>query len=150
MGLFFVHKSKGGKIRLILDCRPSNQMFEAPPSTPLATIESLSSIELEAAAGEGIKLFLGVSDIDNCFHRLRLPVALSDWFCLEQDFTAKELGIVGHVTDGVFLTADHKVSVASGMSPMGFSWSLFLAQEGNTGVADRVNIPAGVRLLGTV
>ena len=129
VGLFFVHKSKGGKIRLILDCRPSNQMFRPPPGTPLATVESLCSIEMEVAADEGITLFLGISDIDNCFHRLRLPVTLSDWFCLVPTFTARELGIVGEVINGITLGPDHVVSVASAMAPMGFSWSLYFAQR---------------------
>ena len=129
VGLFFVHKSKGDKIRLILDCRPSNQMFSAPPSTPLATVESLSSIELEAAAEEGISLHLGVSDIDNCFHRLRLPESLSDWFALDCIFSARELGVVGMRLGDKVLSADDDVSVASAMAPMGFSWSLYFAQR---------------------
>ena len=95
VGLFFVHKSKGGKIMLILDCRPSNQMFRPPPGTPLATVESLCSIEMEVAADEGISLFLGISDIDNFFHRLRLPETLSDWYALGPTLTARELGVVG-------------------------------------------------------
>ena len=69
-GLFFVHTSKGGKIRLILDCRPSNQMFRPPLSTPLATIESLFGIELDSELEAGDHLFVGVPDIDNSFHRL--------------------------------------------------------------------------------
>ena len=102
-------------------------MFKPPPGTPLATVESLCSIEMEVAADEGITLFLGISDIDNCFHRLRLPETLSDWFLLGPTFTARELGVVCLVIDGVTLGPDHEVSVASAMAPMGFSWSLYFA-----------------------
>ena len=129
VGIFFVHKSKGGKIRLILDCRPSNQMFTAPPSTPLATVESMCNIELDGIPADGVRLFVGVSDIDNCFHRLRLPESLSDWFCLDIAFTAKELGVSGQTIDGVLLHDDSPVSAASWMAPMGFSWSLHFAQR---------------------
>ena len=84
---------------------------------------------MEVAADEGITLFLGISDIDNCFQRLRLPGTLLDWFALGPTFTVRELGVVGLVFDGVTLGPDREVTVASAMAPMGFSWSLYFAQR---------------------
>ena len=79
--MFFVHK-KNGTLRLILDCRPTNEVFLRPPSTPLATPECLSSFEIGDPAGPDITddvfVYIGISDIDNAFHRMRMPEWLSD------------------------------------------------------------------------
>ena len=96
VGFIFVHKSKGSETRRMLFCRPSRQMFQPPPGTPLATIESMCSIELSEDVAKGVHLFVvGVSDIYTFFHRLRVPRGLSELFCLDIAFTAKELGLSG-------------------------------------------------------
>ena len=129
VGIFFVHKSKGCKIRLILDCRPSNQMFRPPSSIPLATTESMCAIELELEPSGDAHLLVGVSDIDNCCHQLRLSRGLSEWFCLDVEFTAKELGLGESDVDSLVVQDDDTVWVCSNMAPIGFCWSLLFAQR---------------------
>ena len=53
VGVFFV-KKKNGSQRLILDCRPTNERFRKPPSTPLATAECLSSFEIGNPNGPAV------------------------------------------------------------------------------------------------
>ena len=76
IGLFFVWK-KNGKIRLILDCRASNQYFKDPPSVDLLTSEGLSNIELNQNSAdfepdEHVQIDIGVADVSGCFNLFRL------------------------------------------------------------------------------
>ena len=51
VGCFFVWKKCKVKRRLIVDARASNQHFKAPPSVALASVETLTRIEMMAASG---------------------------------------------------------------------------------------------------
>ena len=46
-GVFCVSKSKAGSLRLVIDCRRSNALFERPPWTPLGSLEGLSRVWLQ-------------------------------------------------------------------------------------------------------
>lgn len=47
VGVFFVYKSDGEKIRLIVDARSTNAMFKDPPGVELCSSEGSSRIECE-------------------------------------------------------------------------------------------------------
>ena len=145
VGLFFVLK-KNGSLRLILDCRLTNQLFRRPPSTPLATAECLSSFEIGdpagATVGDDVFVYIGLSDIENAFHRMRMPEWLSDFFSLPFDLCAGDLGLVGTLLGGKRLRHHDRVSVAANNLPMGFTWSLFFCAE-NLGTPDRAGARYG-------
>ena len=50
-GVFFVWKSDGWFIRLILDARRANRLFQDPPGVDMCTAESFSRIEVELPEG---------------------------------------------------------------------------------------------------
>ena len=66
VGVFFVEK-KNGTLRLILDCRPTNELFRKPPSTPLATSECLANFEIDTTtdsdAADDLFVYAEISDI---------------------------------------------------------------------------------------
>ena len=132
VGIFFV-KKKNGSLRLILDCRPTNELFRKPPSTPLATAECLASFEIDDSSGASIAddlfVYIGISDIENAFHRMRMPRWLSDFFCLPFTLCAGDMGMVGQMVDGHKLSYHDELSLAASNLPMGFTWSLFFAQR---------------------
>ena len=90
----FTVEEKGGAQRLILDARGPNMLFHRPPKVKLCSSEALSRMEVslgkdpaEITADDlewvrGLQAFVGVADVDNCFHRLRIPRALAEYFCL--------------------------------------------------------------------
>ncbi|CAK0865318.1 unnamed protein product [Prorocentrum cordatum] len=96
VGLFFVEKDGGQRLRLILDARPGNLLFESPPGVALLNAEGLSRVEIALPEdlgpwSEGARrllcgysLHLGLADVKDCFHRLRLPGWLSEYFCLPE------------------------------------------------------------------
>ena len=74
IGVFCV-KKKGGAIRLILDCRPSNRFFRAPPGVQLVTGEGLAQIEVHPDFSEELSplaVWLGVADVKDCFQHMLL------------------------------------------------------------------------------
>lgn len=85
VGVFTVGK-KSGDLRLILDCRRSNRRFRSPPGVELLTAEGWSRVEVELMSdGLADPLALGITDIENCFHRFKfgeegLGSELSDYF----------------------------------------------------------------------
>ncbi len=48
------------------------------------------------------KIHVGLSDVKDCFHRLRQPRWLSEYFCFEA-IPAHWVGLEGHWIDGVRL-----------------------------------------------
>ena len=139
-GVFFVHKSDGQKIRMIIDARGTNMMFDAPPGVDLLTSDGFSRIEIHVPENlqpgtaefnrylETRKVSIGLSDVKDCFHRLRQPRWLAEYFCL-RPVPARWVGLQGSILDGVSLGPEDYVYSASGSLCMGFSWSLFFAQR---------------------
>ncbi|CAK0811878.1 unnamed protein product [Prorocentrum cordatum] len=90
VGLFTVEKDGGAAQRLIVDARRANECFKAPPGVSPLCSEELSrvGVELPADAPLGSEravellsdfyLAVGLSDVSNCFHRLRVPAWLSE------------------------------------------------------------------------
>ena len=70
LGVFFVHK-KGDRQRLIIDCRRANSMCRRPPGVELLSSHGLGKVEAQAHL-YGLSSHLGVGDVADCCHRLRL------------------------------------------------------------------------------
>ena len=84
---------------------------------------------------ESLRVYVGISEVADCSHRLIMSDELGDMFRLEEGFTADEVGLVGSTVGGRVLRSGDKVHAACRSLPMGFSWSLFYAQMTNQSVA---------------
>lgn len=158
VGVFFVWKSDGQKIRLILDARSANRMFRDPPGVELCTAEGFSRIEVSVPEGaspgspefvealEGMGLHFGLSDVRDCFHRLRCPEWLSEYFCL-RPVPAHWVKMEGRMVSGKKLDRGDLIYPMAGSFPMGFSWSLFVAQRVNELQIAKVPSLANSRLM---
>ena len=87
-------------------------------------------------AGEGLvdMLTLGLTDIENCFHRFKfgtegLGSALAEYFGLPV-VTAGELQI--SLLDGEAISSETVLYPLATSLPMGWAWSLYFAQESNS------------------
>ncbi|CAK0900771.1 unnamed protein product [Prorocentrum cordatum] len=149
VGLFTVEKDGGAAQRLIVDARRANECFQAPPGVSLLSSEGLSRIEVELPAsaplgpGQAAKLLedfclsIGLSDVSNCFRRLRVPAWLSDYFCLPPA-PAHVMGASGAEVDGSVLGRAEAVTPCWAVLPMGFTWSLWIAQMINETTVTKV------------
>ena len=77
-----------------------------------------------------MNLFIGLSDVKDCFHRLRQPRWLAEYFCF-MPIRAHWVGLGGKVLDGVTLKGNDLIYPMPGSLCMGFSWSLFFSQKIN-------------------
>ena len=153
VGVFFVWKSSKTKLRMITDARLSNSLFKEPPGVCLMTGEGLGRIEVtlddltwpSPEAVEAISIHVGLSDVKDCFHRMRVPTWLSRYFAWRA-VPAKVVGLEGSVVDGVKLSALDAVFPCAGSLCQGFSWSLYFAQRANEYIAGRVDPLADSRL----
>ena len=154
-GIFFVHKSDGRKIRMIVDARPANQLFKAPPGVQLCTSEGFSRMEIEvppdltpgsdefSAYLKERGLYFGLADVKDCFHRLRQPRWLSEYFCWDPIPAHWIPDMVGFELDGIPLDRGEQVFPMPASLCMGFSWSLYFAQMANEHLMTRVPTLAG-------
>ena len=135
-GIFFVRKSDGIRQRLIVDGRRANARLATPPSVRLCSPESFAKAEFEVDGGRladfpGFKslpeLHVGLSDIRDCFHRLKQPRWLQEYFCFDP-VPASWVGLQGQMLDGVKLQGSDLVYPMPSSLPMGCSWSLYFAQ----------------------
>ena len=141
VGIFFVKKTDG-TIRLITDCRRTNECFLDPPSG-LATGEGMANIECEGQASVSLDDDIGVSgdfgvtvglaDVSHCFHRCRLRcfqncADIREYFC-RPPVTAGDLDLTE--AGGQMVGANTIVFPAASALPMGFAWSLYFAQDAN-------------------
>ena len=146
VGVFFVWKSSKTRLRMITDARLSNSMFREPPGVCLMTGEGLGRIEVtldnttwpSPEALEAISIHVGLSDVKDCFHRMRVPLWLSRYFAW-RPIPAKTVGLDGCIVDGVRLDALDPVFPCAGSLCQGFSWSLYFAQRTNEYIAGRVD-----------
>ena len=87
---FFVSK-KDNRLRVIWDCRCSNQFFYTPPGLDMGAGDALQSFE----APPGHTLMAGQADIANCYYQCKLPTWLAPYFTLllktKFDFTSGAL-----------------------------------------------------------
>ncbi|CAK0862525.1 unnamed protein product, partial [Prorocentrum cordatum] len=133
LGVFFVAK-KADELRLIVDCRRANQLFQKPPGVALLSGEGLSRVEIDDPEGllEGLPAHLGAGDVADCFHRMRLVKTaggdIPRYFCWPP-LAPKHAGV--SEVDGVAVRLDEKIWPMCASRPMGFSWSSHFAQTAN-------------------
>ena len=120
LGVFFVAK-KNGKLRIILDTRDVNGVFKPPPYTGLPTAAALTSIETNPDE----TIWFAGADIADCFYRLEVPLGLDEYFSLP--------GILGSEVEAIArkhrLPLRAKLVPCLKVLPMGWSWSLYFAQQ---------------------
>ena len=122
-GLFGVDKGEN-ELRLIIDARPVNSMFVDSPPVSLPTPELVTQFNL----AEGETLYAAKVDLDNFYHRIRLPPEWWPYFALPP-IRAGDLGIARFRPDAI-------VYPCCTTLPMGFSHSVFLAQSAHEHIID--------------
>ena len=116
---FFVSK-KNGRLRLVLDCRATNQMFMPPPDIALAAGYTFAQLEV----GPDQVMYTAQSDVKDYFYSIGLPEELRGFFCVPS-IPIADLGLdLSEGYEGVtevfpFLT----------VVPMGWSWAMWIAQR---------------------
>eukprot|EP00438_Fugacium_kawagutii_P024261 Skav223122 [mRNA] locus=scaffold419:830256:833692:- [translate_table: standard] len=133
-GVFFVWKSDRKRVRMIVDARPANDDFLDPPGISLATAETFSKFEVVGSGDDDddnpFELYAGLSDVRDCFHRIKQPRWLSKFFCF-MPIEARHVGLTGTTLEGQTLKSSDLIYPMPGSLCMGFSWSLFFAQRIN-------------------
>ena len=145
VGVFFVYKSNRTKLRMITDARRSNQLFRDPPSVSLMTAEGFGRFELsiqdelfgDNQVQSAFEVFLGLSDVRDCFHRMRVPHWMARYFCWKS-VPAKTVGMTGKCVDGKILGPLDPIYPCAGSLCQGFSWALYFAQKANQNIAGNV------------
>ena len=110
VGVFFVWKSGNTRLRMISDARLANLDFEEPPPVSLLTGEGMGAIEVELEDVDlsdyelldSLLFWLGLSDVKDCFHRMRVPKWLAEHFAW-RPVPAKVVGMTGASVDGKVL-----------------------------------------------
>lgn len=115
-GLFCVPKDDWW-LRLIIDCRPVNAVFADAPSLVLPTPDVLASARIPRDR----RIKVAHSDVDNAFHRMRLPAWMQLYFALPA-LRAADVGAEAE------FGADTLVYPLLTRLPMGWSHSPFLCQ----------------------
>jgi hypothetical protein len=114
-GIFCVTKDRDS-LRLIINAQPANSVFAKPPPVELPTPDLIANLVLDLAAD----LFVAKVDISNFYHQLALPLWMHEYFALPA-VSARDLDLQGF--------GDAHVFPCCTTLPMGFSWSVFLAQS---------------------
>jgi len=111
-GIFGV--PKGEQIRLIIDARPANAVFVDSPHVELPTPDILADLQIH----QHQPLFVAKVDLDNFYHRLRLPTWLRPYFALPP--IAKSQVGIGN--------SDELIYPCCTTLPMGWAHSVYIAQ----------------------
>ena len=114
-GVFGVDKD-GEAMRLIIDARPANAAFIDSPHVSLPSPDLIANFSIPA----GEVLYAAKVDLDNFYHRLRMPPAWWPFFALPA-VRAGDVGAAG-------FAADAFVYPCCTTLPMGFSHAVYLAQ----------------------
>lgn len=96
--------------RLIVDARPANEMTRDPHGVALRSADGLSRIEVQSGDPEprdgggerrrpNIQVHFAIAGMKDCFHRLRAPPWLRQYFALLCRF-ARAVGLAGVLLDG--------------------------------------------------
>jgi hypothetical protein len=118
-GLFAVAKGPDSQ-RLIIDARPANALFKDPAKVVLPTPDLLTKLQSDGSR----PLHVAKRDLDNYYHRLRLPEWMQPYFALPAvragDISAEVAAAHG---------ADTMIYPCCATLPMGWSHSVYLAQQ---------------------
>ena len=101
---------------MIVDSRPANRRCKEPPSTVLASPESLARMEL----GESNTFKVSAIDVRYCVCHIRIPQHVAEYFALPPLDASPVDSCAGKFEELVW------PCVAA--LPMGFAWSLWFAQ----------------------
>ena len=113
-GIFAVRKS-GGTLRLIIDARPANAAFTEPDHVVLPTPDLIARLQ----APPGSPIFAAKVDLDNFYHRIRLPEWMREFFGLPP-LMSDEMGLPGD---------PQQIYPCCTTLPMGWSHSVLVAQD---------------------
>ena len=130
VSVFFVRKKSANSLRMIIDCRPTNRHFADPPSCVLAPPESLARMEVDPEDS----LFVSTIDVKDCFYIIKIDQRFSEHFALPPLDASLIDSCKGKYTGLVW--------PCIAVLPMGFSWSLFFAQEINRDQVVRAGMTA--------
>ncbi|CAK0823925.1 unnamed protein product, partial [Prorocentrum cordatum] len=146
IGMFFAWKDGRRRLRLIVDARRANAHFRDPPGVELLSSEGLARVEVHMpdagfssyeglrAALEAQLVYIGMADVKDCFHRMRIDSALSQYFCLPP-VKAGAFGVTE--VEGTKVQTSAAIYPCWQVLPMGFSRSLYFAQRANEEVSRR-------------
>ncbi|CAE8681315.1 unnamed protein product [Polarella glacialis] len=121
---FFVTK-KGGKLRLIFDCRVVNLRFKKAPKLAMGSGSSWSSLEV----AEGDQLWIAQSDIKDYFYSLALPAELAKFFCLPSIDASLLKDWLVPASLGGLANNQGRCYPRLRVVPMGWSWAMWIAQR---------------------
>ena len=118
-GMFFV-TNNDGTLRLVIDARPANQHFRPSPNMPIGGGSAWASIRIPTKAD----LHVGQYYVQSYFYRCGIDSSLGYYFGLP----AVSFGLLERlgVDTSTFTSAPRPYLE---VLPMGFSWSMWLAQR---------------------
>lgn len=123
-GVFAVEKDADVD-RLIIDARPANAVFVEPPSVQLPTPDLICNLSVQ----HDRPLYVAKVDLDNFYHRLRLP----DWM---RDFFALPPVRAGDVGMSSTFGEETLIFPRCNTLPMGWSHSVYVAQAVHEHILD--------------
>ena len=115
-------EKKGNRLRLIFDCRRTNQHFRKPKKVRLFSGASFSLLDVSPSTC----VYAGGLDVKDAFYRMELPENLSPFFSLDA-VTAGEMGWSHY--NGEKVASDFKIFPQLKVVPMGWSWAVYLCQS---------------------
>ena len=121
VGVFFVWKSDGVTLRLILDTRAINGHFHEPEYCQLPTPAAWQGLRTPA----GGTLNLAQVDVEKAFYRIDAPPGLERSLCLPR-VSADHLR---QLRPGMSLPVGRYLTPQLVVLAMGWSWSLFFCQK---------------------
>lgn len=144
VGAFCVKKKDPNYIRMVIDCRGTNQLHQDPPVTRLASARCYSDLDL-SRCGSQSTAWGREADVADCFYRFSLP-ELADFFAINDPLNLsqwQQLGIdVARVYDPrvereIIPSADQPLYACFRVVPMGWTWALWLCNEAVLNIAKR-------------
>eukprot|EP00435_Cladocopium_sp_Y103_P009768 s2772_g2.t1 len=133
---FFLKKKDKAAIRMVIDCRATNQLHTDPPVTRLASGRCYADLDL-SEAGQAPLAYGREADVADCFYRFGLP-ELSHYFAFDHALTAGEWEAFGVPASSCYdplvgkevkTLGQQKLYPCLQVIPMGWSWALWLANE---------------------
>ncbi|CAE7423542.1 SLC34A1 [Symbiodinium pilosum] len=113
---------------------------------PKCKVEFDGEVFASPEAISKLTAFIGLSDVKDCFHRLRVPMWIARFFAWEA-VPAKTVGLENTYADGKFVGPLDPVFPCAGSLCQGFSWSLYFAQKANEYLSKTTPLLAQARLL---
>ena len=137
IGLFFVRKKTPEWIRMVIDARRVNHRHRCPPTTKLATPRAFVDIQFPPS-NNGEPLAFGMeADVNDCFYNF-VTEELASWFGIDLPLRVGDWVSAGWKISDIFDDAtgryyrpglDEVVYPVFRSLCMGWSWSLFFANE---------------------